>query len=105
MMTTVAVDPEQQAVRSRQLEEEARRQAAWIRQAADEPEQQREWIRQNNVIYGGLIAIGLVLVQQFLTATTLDRSAKICVVCFAVAIPLLAALVLVNRQESFRGRV
>jgi hypothetical protein len=72
---------------------------------AVDPEQQREWIRQNNVIYGGLIAVGLVLVQPFFTATTLDWSAKICVVAFSVAIPLLAALVLVNRQEIFRSRV
>ncbi|MCW6004427.1 hypothetical protein K1W54_07495 [Micromonospora sp. CPCC 205371] len=100
----MAVDPEQHAVQIRQVEEEARREAERIRQAAQEPEQQREWIRQNNVIYGGLIAIGLVLVQPFLTATTLDRSAKICVIAFSVAIPLLAALVLVNRQESFRRR-
>ena len=105
MMTIVAVDPEQQAVQIRQVEEEARRQAAQIQQAAEEPEQQREWIRQNNVIYGGLIAIGLVLVQPFLTATTLDWSARVCVVAFSAAIPLLAALVLVNRQENFRRRV
>jgi hypothetical protein len=105
MMTIVAVDSEQQAVQVRQVKEEARRQAAWIQQAAEEPEQQREWIRQNNVIYGGLIAIGLVLVQPFLTVTTLDWSAKICVIAFSAAIPLLAALVLVNRQENFRRRV
>jgi hypothetical protein len=105
MMTIVAVDPEQQAVQIRQVKEEARRQAAWIQQAAEEPEQQREWIRQNNVIYGGLIAIGLVLVQPFLTATPVGWSAKICVIAFSVAIPLLAALLLVNRQENFRRRM
>ena len=104
MMTAVANDQEQQAVQIRQVEEEARRQAAWIQRAAEEPEQQREWIRQNNVIYGGLIAIGLVLVQPFLTSTPRDWSAKICVVAFSVAIPLLAALVLVSRQETFRRR-
>lgn len=102
-MTIVAVDPEQQAVQIRQVKEEARRLAARIQQA-EEPEQQREWIRQNNVIYGGLIAIGLVLVQPFLTVTTLDWSAKICVIAFSAAIPLLAALILVNRQEDFRRR-
>jgi len=75
-----------------------------MQDAAEEPEQQREWIRQNSVIYGGLIAVGLVMVQQFLTAAALDRSAKICVLAFSVAIPLLAALILVNRQESFRRR-
>lgn len=104
-MTIVAVDSEQQAIQIRQMKEQARRQAAWLQQAAEEPEQQREWLRQNNVIYGGLIAIGLVLVQPFLTATSLDWSAKICVIAFSVAIPLLGALVLVNRQETFRRRV
>lgn len=101
-MTIVAVDPEQQAVQIRQVKEEARRLAARIQQA-EEPEQ-REWIRQNNVIYGGLIAIGLVLVQPFLTVTTLDWPAKICVTAFSAAIPLLAALILVNGQENFRRR-
>jgi hypothetical protein len=101
----VAVDPEQQAEQIRQAKEEARRQVEQFRQAAQEPEQQWEWIRQNNVIYGGLIAIGLVLVQPFLTTTTLDLSAKICVIAFSAAIPLLAALVLVNHQENFRRRV
>jgi hypothetical protein len=79
-------------------------QEAWLERAAEEPEQQREWIKQNNLIYGGLVAIGLILVQPFLTEATLDRSAQICVVAFAVAIPLLGALVLVNSQESFRRR-
>jgi hypothetical protein len=55
-------------------------------------------------IYGGLIAIGVVMVQPFLTAASLDLSARICVVAFWVAIPLLAALVIVNRQEAFRRR-
>jgi predicted lysophospholipase L1 biosynthesis ABC-type transport system permease subunit len=44
------------------------------------------------------------MVQPFLTAASLDLSAKICVVAFSVAIPLLAALVVVNRQEVFRRR-
>jgi hypothetical protein len=73
----------------------------WLRRVAG---QEEEWLRQNNVVYGGLIAIGIVMVQQFLTAQSLDVSAKICVIGFAVAIPLLAALLMVNRQESFRRR-
>ncbi len=105
-MSLVAVDPEQQlAEQIRQANEEAQRQADQLQQAALEPEQQREWIRQNNVIYGGLIAVGLILVQPFLTATTLDLTAKLCVVTFSAAIPLLAALVLVSHQEAFRRRV
>jgi hypothetical protein len=64
----------------------------------------QEWLRQNNLIYGALIAIGGFMVQPFLTAPSLDLTARICVVAFAVAIPLLAALVMVNRQEAFRRR-
>ena len=70
----------------------------------EDSEQDQEWIQQNNLIYGGLIGIGVVMVQPFLTAASLDLSAKICIVAFSVAIPLLAALVLVNRQEAFRRR-
>jgi hypothetical protein len=66
--------------------------------------QQSEWIRQSNRAYGGLIAIGVVMVQPFLTASSLDLSAEICVVAFAVAIPLLAALVMVGQQELYRRR-
>ena len=36
--------------------------------------------------------------------TSLNWSATICVVAYSVAIPLLAALVLVGRQENFRRR-
>jgi hypothetical protein len=63
-----------------------------------------EVIRQLGLIYGGLILIGLYMVQPFLVAPSLDASATVSVIAFAVAIPLLAALVLLNRQETFRGR-
>jgi hypothetical protein len=69
-----------------------------------DPAQEQEWVRQNTLAYGGLIAVGLVLIQPLMTSTRLDVAAKICVVSFAVAIPLLAALVLVAQQETFRGR-
>ena len=69
-----------------------------------DPELEQELVRQNSLGYGGLIAIGVVMVQPFLTAASLDLSAKICIVAFSVAIPLLAALILVNRQEVFRRR-
>jgi hypothetical protein len=69
-----------------------------------DPKLVQEWLRQHNLIYGGLIAIGVYMVQPFLTATALDLTARICVVAFSVAIPLLAALVVINRQEVFRGR-
>ena len=68
------------------------------------PEQEQEWLRQLSLIYSGLILIGVYMVQPFLTAASLDLSAMVCVVAFSVAIPLLAALVIVNRQEVFRRR-
>jgi uncharacterized membrane protein len=64
----------------------------------------KELVRQQGLIYGGLIGIAVVMIQPFLTAASLDVSAKICVIAFAVAIPLLAALVMVNRHEVFRQR-
>jgi hypothetical protein len=69
-----------------------------------DPKLVQEWLRQNNLIYGGLIAIGIYMVQPFLTAGSLDLSARICVVAFSVAIPLLAGLLVLNRQEIFRAR-
>lgn len=73
----------------------------WLRQ---NPQQAQEWLRQSSLVYGGLIGIGVYMVQPFLTAASLDLSARISMVAFSVAIPLLAALVLVNRQEAFRRR-
>jgi hypothetical protein len=75
--------------------------AEWFRQ---DPAREQEWLRQLSLVYGGLILVGLYMVQPFLTAASLDLSAKVCVVAFSVAIPLLAALVLLNRQEAFRRR-
>jgi hypothetical protein len=64
----------------------------------------REVLGQLGLIYGGLILIGVYMVQPFLTAPSLDVSATISIIALSVAIPLLAALVMVNRQEAFRGR-
>jgi hypothetical protein len=101
-VVTVTEDAEHQAER---LKKEAQDQAEWITQhVTRDPELQQEWIRQDNLAYGGLIAIGLVLVQPFVGGASLDTSGMICAVAFAIAIPLLAALVLVNRQEALRHR-
>jgi hypothetical protein len=88
---------EQEAQR---LSQEAERLA---RSLTEDPEMGEEWLRQEDLIYGGLIAIGIVMVQALLPYP-LNTSAKTCVIAFAVAIPLLAALILVNRQEQFRRR-
>lgn len=109
----MAEDAERDAKR---IKEAAKRDAKRIKEAAkrdaerttrkltEDPEMQQEWIRQDYLSYGGLTGIGIVWVQPFLVADSLDTSARICVVAFSVAIPLLAALILVNRQETFRQR-
>ncbi|MEI8412888.1 MULTISPECIES: hypothetical protein [unclassified Kribbella] len=72
--------------------------------AVADPAAQAEWIRQSNLIYGGLAGAGLVVVQPFLTEDSLDTSATVCVIAIAISIPLLAALLVLNRQEEFRRR-
>jgi len=68
------------------------------------PAQVREWLQQANLTSSALIAGGVLVVQPFLTAPSLDLSAVISVVSFSVAIPLLAGLILVNREEILGGR-
>jgi len=93
---------EQAVVTDAEAEAERIQQAAEA--AASDPAAQEEWIRQSNLIYGGLAAAGLVVVQPFLTETSLDPSALVCVIAFAISIPLLAALLVLNWQEAFRRR-
>jgi hypothetical protein len=89
---------------AREVEERARAEAERVAADLLTGEAKDEGLRQMGVIYGALIGIALVMVQPFLLATTLDVSASISIIAFAVAIPLLAALIMVNRQEAFRGR-
>jgi len=63
-----------------------------------------EAVRQDGLIYVGLIGIAVVMVQGFLEAPSRDTSARVSIIAFSVAIPFLAALVMVNRQETFRRR-
>jgi len=97
---------EAEAARAAQtIEAQARTDAEAIEaELRRDPRQQQEWLRQNNLMYGGLIGIGVVIIQPFLTAGPLDLPATISVLGFAVAIPILASLVLLSAQESFRGR-
>jgi Na+(H+)/acetate symporter ActP len=105
-VVTVTEDAERDARReARRLADDKRNEAEWLAQhVTRDPELQQEWIRQDNLAYSGLIAVGVVLVQPFVGGASLDTSGMICAVAFAIAIPLLAALVLVNRQETFRRR-
>ena len=90
--------------RAREAEARARAEAERITALTETGEMKEEVLRQIGVMYGGLIAIAVVMVQGFLETSSLDASARVSTIAFAVAIPLLAALVLVNRQEAFRGR-
>jgi hypothetical protein len=76
---------------------------AWEERIQD-PAQQVAWLRQESVGYVGLMGAGLFWVQPFLTSASVDGSAKVCIVAWAVAFPFLAALVLLTEQELFRGR-
>jgi hypothetical protein len=76
----------------------------YVEAVTHDPRQIQEWLGEKDLTYGGLIGIGVIMVQPFLIAPSLDLSAMICVVALALAIPLLAALVLLNRQEAFRRR-
>ncbi|WP_433164438.1 hypothetical protein [Kribbella sp. CA-247076] len=68
-----------------------------------DPAQRTLWQKQNNLLYLGLIGIGTVLVQPFVTESDLDPSATVCVVAFAIAIPLLAVLSMLNQLEELHG--
>jgi hypothetical protein len=107
-------EPEHERIR-RMAEQEARRVADEAREKATTEatkateavtgEMKEEVIRQQGLIYGGLIIIGVYVVQPFLVAPSLDASAEVSVIAFAVAIPLLAGLIVLNRQEAYRGRI
>ena len=84
--------------------ERAKADAERVEEQMTSGEAKDEALRQNGLVYGGLIGIAVVIIQPFLGATSLDTAARISIIAFAVAVPLLAALILVNRQEVFRGR-
>jgi hypothetical protein len=87
------------AARERTKAETARTVADAFSGAAGE-----EAVEQLGLIYGGLIGIALIMVQPLIVAPSLDAAAETSVIAFSVAIPLLAALLMVNRQETFRRR-
>ncbi|WP_068030699.1 hypothetical protein [Nocardia mexicana] len=60
------------------------------------PEERAAWVRQDRLMYGGLIAIGTVVIQPFLTSGPLDLTAMIAVISFAIGLPHLAVMVLIE---------
>ena len=62
-----------------------------------------EWIRAETVVNAGLIVVGIYIVQSLLASSFADTAARISIVAWAVGIPLLAALGMLNvTQESYR---
>ncbi|QLY30745.1 hypothetical protein H0264_37600 [Nocardia huaxiensis] len=70
----------------------------WFEQ--ETPERKAAWVRQETLMATGLIAIGVVVIQPFLTAGPLNWSATIAVIAFAVALPHLAIVALIDDWPS-----
>jgi hypothetical protein len=64
------------------------------------PTEKQAWAKQNNLMYGGLIAIGVVILQGFLTAAPLTAAGRISVLAFAISLPLLAVLIMLGELHS-----
>lgn len=100
----IAEEARRQALEAAAIGEDRAKAEADQAKAALTGDGSEESVRQSGLIYGGLIAIAVVIIQGFLEAPSDDISARVSVIAFSVAIPLLAALVMVNRQETFRRR-
>ena len=59
-----------------------------------------EWTQQQLIAYGGPIAIGVVILQAFLTTPSLDLSATVSVLAVAISLPLLSAAVLITHAQA-----
>jgi len=55
-----------------------------------------DYKRVNDLLYGGFIGISLLILQAFVSLTTLDLPLLIALFALAVAIPLLAACIILN---------
>ena|SRR5205823_3825880 len=57
-------------------------------------------VRTNNLVCGGLLAIGLIIFQDFIQLGVSSRYAFIAVISFAVALPCLVGALLSNNHEA-----
>ncbi len=55
-----------------------------------------ETIRQSNAILAGLIGISVVIVQALIAVNTTDPAAVIAILAFAIGLPMMAVLVMLN---------
>ncbi|HET7089028.1 MAG TPA: hypothetical protein VFL17_10285 [Anaerolineae bacterium] len=63
-------------------------------------ELKEEWAQQTGVIFAGLIGIGVVIVQALIGINATDPPAVIAMLAFAIALPLLSTLVMINVVQS-----
>jgi hypothetical protein len=70
-----------------------------------EPGLADEWLRQNNLMYGALVGISIVLVQPLITDAEPSPLGLASIILFATSIPMLAALIVLNWQELYRHRL
>ena len=68
------------------------------------PAQIREWLQQANLTYSALIAGGVLVVQPFLTAPSLDLAALMQRRLVLGGHSASRGVILVNREEILRGR-
>jgi hypothetical protein len=57
-------------------------------------------VRTNNLVCGGLLAISLIILQDFIQLGVASQFAFIAVVSFAVAFPCLVGVLLSNNHEA-----
>ncbi|MBI4618282.1 MAG: hypothetical protein HY720_32080 [Planctomycetes bacterium] len=57
-----------------------------------------EGAQYNQVVFAGLLAVGLIIMQDFFLLDEPDPAAWVSVASFAVAIPLLATMAIANRS-------
>lgn len=70
------------------------------------PKQEKEWITENRTMQAALIGASIVLIQPFMYQGEFGgMAAKICALSFAISIPLLGALLLLNFEEKRRKHV
>ncbi len=59
-------------------------------------EMKEEWIRQSSSILAGLIGISVVIMQALIAINATDPPAVIATLAFAIALPVLSTLVMLN---------
>ena len=57
-------------------------------------------VQQTDLVYAGLAGVALVFVQSYVSLPSLDMAATVSIVAFAIALPLLGALSVLNAIQG-----